>query len=136
MSTRFSGSPRTAVEPAEAGFATIVVLGLAGALLAFGALLACLGAVAVARHRAAAAADLAALAAAGHLLEGTARACSVAAAVARGQAATLLSCVSDGTTVTIVAEVRPPGSLGQLGAARSTARAARAASVGAGTVIR
>jgi len=42
-----------------------VVLGLAGALLAFGALLACLGAVAVARHRAAAAADLAALAAAG-----------------------------------------------------------------------
>ena len=133
MSTRFTGPPRTAVEPAEAGFATILVLGLAGALLAFGALLACLGAVAVARHRAAAAADLAALAAAGHLLEGAARACSVAAAVARGQAATLLSCVSDGTTVTIVAEVRPPGSLGQLGAARSTARAA---SVGAGTVIR
>ena len=133
MSTRFTGPHRTVVEPAEAGFATIVVLGLAGALLAFGALLACLGAVAVARHRAAAAADLAALAAAGHLLEGTARACSVASAVARGQAATLLSCASDGTTVTVVAEVRPPGSLGRLGAARSTARAA---SVGAGTVIR
>ena len=133
MSTRFTGPHRLVAEPAEAGFATIVVLGLAGALLAFGALLACLGAVAVARHRAAAAADLAALAAAGHLLEGTARACSLAAAVARGQAATLLSCASDGTTVTVVAEVRPPGSLGQLGAARSTARAA---SVGAGTVIR
>ena len=133
MSTRFTRSHRTVAEPPEAGFATIVVLGLAGALLAFGALLACLGAVAVARHRAAAAADLAALAAAGHRLEGTARACSVASAVALGQAARVLSCASDGTTVTVVAEVRPPGSLGRLGAARSTARAA---SVGAGTVIR
>ena len=133
MSTGFTRPHRTVAEPPEAGFATIVVLGLAGALLAFGALLACLGAVAVARHRAAAAADLAALAAAGHLLEGTARACSVASAVALGQAARVLSCASDGTTVTVVAEVRPPGSLGRLGAARSTARAA---SVGARRVIR
>ena len=116
--------PYAAVDgPGEAGFATIVVLGLAGALLAFGALLADLGAVAVARHRAAAAADLAALAAAGHLLEGPGRACSAASALARSQGATLLSCASDGTTVTVVAEVRPPGPLGRLGAARSTARA-------------
>ena len=111
------------VEPAEAGFATIVVLGLAGALLAFGALLASLGAVAVARHRAAAAADLAALAAAGHLIDGTDQACSAASSVARDQGATLLTCISDGRTVTVVAEARPPGSLGRLGAARSTARA-------------
>ncbi len=121
-----SGPHRAAAEPAEAGFATLVVLGLAGALLAFGALLASLGAVAVARHRAAAAADLAALAAAGHLLEGTERACRVASALARGQGATLLSCTSDGTTVTVVAGVRPPGHLGRLGAARSIARAGQA----------
>ena len=121
------GPHRTAAELAEAGFATLVVLGLAGALLAFGGLLASLGAVAVARHRAAAAADLAALAAAGHLLEGTGRACGAASAVARGQRATLLSCTSDGTTVTVVAEVRPPGPLGRLGAARSIARAGPAA---------
>ena len=118
-----AGPHPRAVEPAEAGFATLVVLGLAGALLAFGGLLASLGAVAVARHRAAAAADLAALAAAEHLLEGTERACRVASALARGQGATLLSCASDGTTVTVVAEVRPPGHLGRLGAARSIARA-------------
>lgn len=109
--------------PGEAGFATIVVLGLAGILLAFGALLASLGAVAVARHRAAAAADLAALAAAGDLLEGIGRACSAASTVARGQGTTLLSCASDGRTVTVVAEVRPSGPLGRLGVARSTARA-------------
>ena len=118
-----SGPNRRAAEPAEAGFATLVVLGLAGALLAFGGLLASLGAVAVARHRAAAAADLAALAAAGHMLEGTERACRVASALAHGQGATLVSCASDGTTVTVVAEVRPPGHLGRLGAARSIARA-------------
>ena len=121
-----TGPHRTAAEPAEAGFATLVVLGLAGALLAFGGLLASLGAVAVARHRAAAAADLAALAAAGRLLEGAERACRVASAVARGQGATLLSCAWDGPTVTVVAEVRPPGHLGRLGAARSIARAGSA----------
>ncbi len=118
-----SSRRRRCVEAAQDGFATLVVLGLAGALLAFGALLASLGAVAVARHRAAASADLAALAAAGHLLEGTDRACSVASTVARGQGATLLSCTSDAVSVRVVAEVRPPGSLGRLGAARSTARA-------------
>lgn len=62
----------------EAGFVTVAVAGLTLVLVAFSAVVATLGAVAVDRHRAAAAADLAALAGAGHVLDGPARACGAA----------------------------------------------------------
>lgn len=103
------------------GFVTVAVLGLAMALLAFGGLLAALGAVAVARHRAAAAADLSALAAAGHVLEGPSGACAAAARVARAQAAALVTCTTIGSTVEVRVRVTPPGPIGRLGAATSTA---------------
>lgn len=133
LRSRIAGHPRQSA--ADSGFATIVVLGLAGALLSFGALLATLGAVAVARHRAGAAADLAALAAAGHLLEGAGPACSAASRVAGAQGASVLSCSLDGEAVTVVAEVRPAGSLGRFGAARSTARAGPGRSPGVGGTL-
>jgi secretion/DNA translocation related TadE-like protein len=101
----------------EPGFVTVVVVALVAVLVAAGALLATLGTVAVARHRAASAADLAALAGAQHLLDGTA--CDRAARVARAASAVLLRCVQGATSVTVVTGVR----VGQLGTAWATARA-------------
>lgn len=101
----------------------MLVLALACALLALGGTLAVLGAVAVSRHRAAAAADLAALAGAAHLAEGQVRACQAARRITRAQAAVLLECTSDGTTLFVLAAVRPPGPLGALGVARARSRA-------------
>jgi secretion/DNA translocation related TadE-like protein len=101
----------------DEGFVTVAVVGLAAVLVAVSALLATLGAVAVARHRAASAADLAALAAAGHVLDGTA--CEAAREVARAAGAELTDCRPEGTTVLVVAAVR----VGALGTARARARA-------------
>lgn len=101
----------------QEGFVTVVVVGLAAVLVGAAALLATLGAVAVARHRAASAADLAALAAAGHLLDGTA--CGEARRVARAAGAELVVCRPEATTVLVITAVR----LGSLGTARARARA-------------
>ena len=106
----------------DRGFVTVAVLGLATALLAVTTLLALLGAVAVARHRAASAADLAALTGARHLLDGTA--CLAARRVARDQAAELESCRDERTSVTVEVGVR----VGLLGTARARARAGPSAS--------
>jgi secretion/DNA translocation related TadE-like protein len=105
----------------DAGFATVAVAGLALVLMAVTGLVASLGAVAVARHRAAAAADLAALAAAQHALDGTG--CARAASVARAQGAELESCDVQGPVAVVVVRVRPPGRLGELGEARARAAA-------------
>nr|WP_055532453.1 Rv3654c family TadE-like protein [Streptomyces graminilatus] len=92
----------------------------------FGAVLA-MGQAAVARHRAAAGADLAALAAADHWTEGASAACARAGRVASAQGARLVRCVMVGETsdLTVIsgrglfaAEVRsragPPGPPGPL----------------------
>ena len=107
----------------DRGFVTIAVAGLLLMLLSVTALVATLGAVAVARHRAAAAADLAALAAASRALEGSGAACQAAATVARRQSAHLLSCSISGLEALVVVGVRPPGRIGLLGEARATSRA-------------
>ena len=105
----------------EGGFVTIAVLGLAGVLLAVTGLLATLGTVAVARHRAASAADLAALAAAQHLRDGTP--CAAAARLAAAQSAVLTGCRVDTGSVTVEVGVR----VGALGTARARARAGASA---------
>jgi len=105
----------------EGGFATLAVLGLAGVLLAVTVLLATLGTVGVARHRAASAADLAALASARHLLDGTS--CPAAARVAAAQSAVLLGCRVGTGSVTVEVAVR----VGSLGTARARARAGTSA---------
>jgi secretion/DNA translocation related TadE-like protein len=101
----------------QEGFVTLAVVGLAAVLVATGGLVATLGAVAVARHRAASAADLSALAGARHVLDGTA--CDVAQSVARAQSAVLTGCAVAGSEVTVVAAVKVPG----LGTAQARATA-------------
>ena len=107
----------------DAGTATALVLGLTAVLLLCGTVATALAAVAVARHRAASAADLSALAAASGLLRGPEVACERARALAAEAGASLVSCRVDGDRVEVVARVRPPGALGRLGAASVRAAA-------------
>jgi secretion/DNA translocation related TadE-like protein len=107
----------------DAGFVTVAVAGLLLVLLSVTSLVAVLGAVGVARHRAAAAADLAALAAAERALEGPSAACTAAATVARRQSARLTSCSLDGLEAWVEVTVRPPGRVGLMGEARARSHA-------------
>ena len=109
--------------PGDRGSAGLLVLALASALALLGALTAAVGAVAVARHRAASAADLAALAAADRALSGPAVACAAARSAAVAVGAALERCQLDGEIADVVAAVRPPGALGAWGVARSHSRA-------------
>lgn len=103
----------------DEGFATITVLALCGILTAAGGLVAVLGEIAVARHQAAAAADLAALAGAGRALEGSEVVCGVARVVAARNDAALTSCELDGLDVHVMVEV----AAGRWGKVASHARA-------------
>lgn len=105
------------------GVAGVLVLSLACVLALVGALGANLAAVAVARQRAAAVADLAALAAAARVLDGPAVACARAVRLATDNGGRLTSCSVAGDVAIVVAEVRPAGPLGSLGAASARARA-------------
>ncbi len=78
-----------------------------------------LGAAVVARHRAQAAADLAALAAAARVPAGAETACAQAHAVARAMRAGTTGCVVDDLDVVITVEVPA----GRWGTARAAARA-------------
>ncbi len=82
-----------------------------------------LGAAVAARHRAQAAADLVALAAAGRLGEGAGVACARAAEVAQAAGATIARCAVEHLDVVVVVNV--PVALGRfaLGPARASARA-------------
>jgi len=81
------------------------------------------GAAVVARHRAQAAADLAALAAASRLPQGAAAACAHASAVAAAMQTTLAACAADGLDVVVTVDVAV--ALGRLstGPAHAVARA-------------
>lgn len=109
----------------DSGSSTVLALGFVVLLLATGGLVATLTAVVVSRHQAEAAADLAALAAAGRALEGEPAACAAARHVTRAQRADLLRCRLDGLDAAVEVGVRPPGRLGQLGLVRVRARAGR-----------
>ena len=78
-----------------------------------------LGWVVVARHRAQAAADLAALAGAARLPAGAAAACARATAVARGMRVDDVDCGVDGLDVVVTVQV----AVAFAGAARAAARA-------------
>ncbi|MFF4347576.1 Rv3654c family TadE-like protein [Streptomyces sp. NPDC001530] len=87
-------SPRTLAS--DRGSATVWTVGAIAVLcVVFGAVLA-MGQVVVVRHRAAGAADLAALAAADHWMDGATTACANADRVARAQRARLVRCVVEG----------------------------------------
>ncbi len=87
----------------DRGSATVWVVGAVALLcVVFGAVLA-VGQAVVVRHRAAGAADLAALAAADHWSEGTDPACATAGRIARAQGARLVRCVIEGDTSDVTA---------------------------------
>jgi secretion/DNA translocation related TadE-like protein len=107
----------------DAGFTTVAALGLVlvlGAVTALAAVLATLGAL---RHEAEGAADLAALAAAGHLLEGPSAACAAAREVARSRSTSLESCELQGSDVVVRVRLELPGRLRPLGPIVARARA-------------
>jgi secretion/DNA translocation related TadE-like protein len=82
-----------------------------------------LGEALVARHHVESAADLAALAAAAHLLPGEQYACGQARRVTDRMRVHLVSCRAEGWDVLVEVTARPAGWLGNLGAATAQARA-------------
>jgi secretion/DNA translocation related TadE-like protein len=79
------------------------------------------GSAVIARHRAQAAADLAALAAAGRLAEGADAACAQASVVAQAMRTAVTRCVVEDLDVVVTVEA--PVALGVWGPARAAARA-------------
>lgn len=117
--------PATAGASDDAGSGTVLVVGLVAVVASLAVALALLAQATVARHRAEAAADLAALAAADVLLgRAPGDACGRAERVAALNGARLVACrpAGDGSVV-VDAVVTPGGAAGALGAARATARA-------------
>ena len=106
----------------ERGSATVWVLALAAVLglVAMAAVL--VGVALVGRHRAASAADLVALAAAGRAVSGDPDACSAASDVARANAAELTGC-SVGPGAVVEVEVAIAVQLGRLGVSTAVGRA-------------
>lgn len=90
----------------DRGSGTIWTLALIGLIWSVAAMAMTVGAVRVARHRAYAAADLAALAAASHAVDGPRSACRLAARIARGSGGRLRRCVLRGrvSEVKVVSE--------------------------------
>ncbi|MPZ00702.1 MAG: hypothetical protein GEU97_22540 [Actinophytocola sp.] len=112
--------------PDDGGFATVWTAGAVLALLSVFAMVMYVGAATHARHRAAAAADLAALGAAARLSHGTEHACETAVLVTRRMVADLHSCQVRGWDVLVTVEVAarlPLSGLAGAGAATARARA-------------
>ena len=121
----------TASSRSETGSATVTTCLVLAALLTVTVLIAHVGTVVVARHRIQAAADLAALAAAGVVDSGSDTACARADEVVRRMRGRIQNCTVDGWDVTVVATSTI--SLGPFGA-RSVRAIARAGPVGAAPV--
>ena len=105
------------------GIATVVVLTLVALLVLASGVVVLLGAAISARHRAGAAADFAALAAARRVGTGSAHACRAAAAVAAEGGARLVGCSVRAGVVDVRAAVRLPGVLASWGWVTGRARA-------------
>jgi secretion/DNA translocation related TadE-like protein len=114
----------------DRGSATVWVATAAMTLCAVFAVVLAMGQAVVVRHRAGAAADLAALAAADHALHGGVTACGKAEAVARAQDTEVVRCAVKGEIADVTAQARfgpyaptarsragPPGLAGQGGGA-------------------
>lgn len=106
----------------ERGSATVWTVALAGLLALLGAASVLVGAAVVARHRAGAAADLAALAVAVRAVRGDPAACGTGTSVAAANGADLVACsVGPGSVVAV--EVSVPVRLGPLGLLAAAGRA-------------
>jgi secretion/DNA translocation related TadE-like protein len=116
-------SPRWSLVSAEAGSATPVAVAMMAVLVTITVACVYLGSAVVARHRAQAAADLAALAAAGGLARGAQAACARAVAVAEAMRTAIADCSVAGLDVVVAVDVSVAlGRLG-IGTARAVARA-------------
>lgn len=113
-----------AVLVGDRGSGTIWMLALIALTWSVAAMAMTVGGVRVARHRAYAAADLAALAAASHTADGPRRACQLAARIARSSGGRLSRCALHGrvSEVTVIAELPNVPALRHL-AATAQARA-------------
>jgi secretion/DNA translocation related TadE-like protein len=109
------------VRSSETGSAAVYAVLLLVLVSAAAGLTVAAGAALAVRHRAGAAADLAALATADHALEGAA-ACRHAAAIAAANGARLVRCAISGEVADVLVEVRLPQRLG-LPAVHARARA-------------
>lgn len=109
--------------PEDGGFATVWTAGAVMVLLALMAMFTLLGTATVARHRAAGAADLAALAAAGYARAGDQEACRRASGVAERMGARIESCALRGWDAFVEVSVDPGGLLADFGPATARARA-------------
>jgi secretion/DNA translocation related TadE-like protein len=107
----------------DAGVATVLALGLASAVATAGVGGLLLAGAVAARHRAETAADLAALDAASHVVDGPGAACRAASVTARAGGASLSGCRVDGDVVEVRVSVPFPGPLAGLGPATARARA-------------
>jgi secretion/DNA translocation related TadE-like protein len=122
---RGSGRPdeRGPGRPDERGSASLWLLGVGLAVLAFAGAVAGAGSVLVAEHRAQAAADLGALAGAVRAGQGDSAACGRAGQIVVANGARLVECRLDGLDVVIGVEA-DPASFGDLvGPVRASARA-------------
>src|SRR5690242_2758285 len=117
---------------AERGSASLWLLGVGLAVVLVGAGLAHAATAVVARHRAEAAADFGALAAATRAATGTANACAFAATIVHDNGARLAACRLDGLDAVVTAEVDLPDGLGPAsgGARAGPVRVAVAGSAG------
>jgi secretion/DNA translocation related TadE-like protein len=93
----------------EVGAATVLAIGLSSVLLVVLGVASVVADLLAARQRAAAAADLGALAGAPAVLRGEVEACDAAALVVRANGGALRACAVDGEDVRVVVSVRPRG---------------------------
>ncbi len=107
----------------DSGSATIWTAALIAALLMFATGILAVGSAAVTRHRAAGAADLAALAAADYAPDGEQAACGWARWVTDRMRVQLVSCQLAGWDALVQTSAEPPGPLARFGAATAHARA-------------
>jgi secretion/DNA translocation related TadE-like protein len=107
----------------QRGSATVWVLVMIAVVATVMAAALALGAVLVARQRAAAAADEMALAVAGHSLAGGTAACLLGGRIARLDGAAVLSCSLTDAIATVRVRVALPGPLRRFGTASGSARA-------------
>lgn len=119
MSARPSRRPNLAGE--DRGAATVLAALLIAAVVAVAGSGFWVGAAVVARHRAQAAADLAALGAAAHLPGGAGVACRQARIVAAAMGAAVRACEIDGLDVVVTVSTAAGGRIARLAAASARA---------------
>ncbi|MCP2164634.1 Rv3654c family TadE-like protein [Goodfellowiella coeruleoviolacea] len=107
----------------DRGSASVLAVAVIAVLLGLAALGVAVATAVTTRHRAASAADLAALAGAAHVLAGRQEACQRADWVARRMRVELTGCVVVGRDVLVAVAARPPEPLALLGTTNARARA-------------